>query len=92
MLLFTDKVETRRSPLKFLDQEFILKPCLVEIAHAALKDKEHTYYANKFNKLSKHRGKRQAYIAIARKILVAVITCFLQEKHGIQATWSISKH
>lgn len=51
-----------------------LKPCLVlvEVAHAAVKDKEHPYYANKFNKISKRRGKKRAYIAIARKILVAI--------------------
>lgn len=49
-----------------------LKPCLVEIAHAVVKDKEHLYYANKFNKISKRRGKKRAYIAIARKILVAI--------------------
>ena len=45
---------------------------MVEVAHAAVKDKEHPYYANKFNKISKRRGKKRAYIAIARKILVAI--------------------
>lgn len=49
-----------------------LKPCLVEVAHAAIKDKEHPYYVNKFNKISKRRGKKRAYIAIARKILIAI--------------------
>ena len=49
-----------------------LKPCLVEVAHCAVKNKTKTYYANKFNKISKRRGKKRAYIAIARKILVAV--------------------
>lgn len=49
-----------------------LKPCLVEVAHCAVKDKNNTYYANKFNKISKRRGKKRAYIAIARKILVAI--------------------
>lgn len=49
-----------------------LKPCLVEVAHAAVKDKEHPYYANKFNKIAKRRGKKRAYIAIARKILIAI--------------------
>ena len=48
-----------------------LKPCLVEVAHATVKDTNHPYYANKFNKISKRRGKKRAYIAIARKILVA---------------------
>ncbi len=49
-----------------------LKPCLVEVAHCAVKDKTNTYYANKFNKISKRRGKKRAIIAIARKILVAI--------------------
>ena len=49
-----------------------LKPCLVEVAHCAVKDKTNTYYANKFKKISKRRGKKRAYIAIARKILVAI--------------------
>lgn len=49
-----------------------LKPCLVEVAHVAVKNKEHPYYANKFNKISKRRGKKRAYIAIAKKILVAI--------------------
>jgi transposase len=49
-----------------------LKPALVEVAHAALTDKNCTYYANKYNVLSKRRGKKRAIIAIARKILVAI--------------------
>ena len=49
-----------------------LKPCLVEVAHCAVKDKTNTYYGNKFNKISKRRGKKRAIIAIARKILVAI--------------------
>ena len=49
-----------------------LKPCLVEVAHCAVKDKINSYYANKFNKISKRRGKKRTYIAIARKILVAI--------------------
>ena len=49
-----------------------LKPALVEVTHCAVKDKDNPYYANKFNVLSKRRGKKRAYIAIARKILVAI--------------------
>ena len=49
-----------------------LKPCLIEVAHCAVKDKNNTYYANKFNKISKRRGKKRAAVAIARKILVAI--------------------
>ena len=49
-----------------------LKPALVEVAHGAVKDKSNDYYAKKFNLISKRRGKKRAYIAIARKILVAI--------------------
>lgn len=49
-----------------------LKPCLVQIAHAALKDKKCDYYAHKFNRIARRRGKKRAVIAIARKILIAV--------------------
>ena len=49
-----------------------LKPYLVEVAHCTVKDKTNTYYADKFNKISKRRGKKRAYIAIARKILVSI--------------------
>ena len=57
-----------------------LKPCLVEVAHCAVKDKTNTYYANKFNKISKRRGKKRAYIAIARKILVAIYHMILTDE------------
>lgn len=49
-----------------------LKPCLVEVTHNAVRDKSNPYYLDKFNKLSKRRGKKRATIAIARKILVAI--------------------
>lgn len=49
-----------------------LKPALVEVAHCAVTDKSNDYYAKKFNLISKRRGKKRAYIAIARKILVAI--------------------
>ena len=53
-----------------------LKPYLVEIAHNAVKDKTNSYYAKKFEKISKRQGKKRAYIAIARKILVAIYHMF----------------
>ena len=37
-----------------------------------LVNKNNDYYAKKFNLISKRRGKKRAYIAIARKILVAI--------------------
>ena len=53
-----------------------LKPYLVEVAHNAIKDKINTYYAKKYEKISKRRGKKRAIIAIARKILVAIYHMF----------------
>ena len=54
-----------------------LKPYLVEVAHCAVKDKTNSYYAKKFEKISKRRGKKRAYIAITRKILVAIYHMFI---------------
>ncbi len=49
-----------------------LKPALVQVAHAAVKDKLSPYYALKYEQISKRRGKKRAIIAIARMILTAV--------------------
>ena len=49
-----------------------LKPALVQVAHAAVKDKERPYYAMKYERIAKRRGKKRAIIAIARMILTAV--------------------
>ena len=49
-----------------------LKPALVQAAHAAVKSTENPYYKNKYEKISKRRGKKRAIIAIARMILTAV--------------------
>ena len=49
-----------------------LKPALVQVAHAAVKDKLSPYYALKYERISKRRGKKRAIIAIARMILTAV--------------------
>ena len=37
-----------------------------------MKDKEHPYYAIKYEKIVKRRGKKRAIIAIARMILTAI--------------------
>ena len=50
-----------------------LKPALVQVAHAAVKDKSSTYYAVKYERISKRRGKKRAIIGIARMILTAVL-------------------
>ena len=49
-----------------------LKPALVQVAHAAVKDKTNPYYALKYERIAKRRGKKRAIIAIARMILTAV--------------------
>jgi transposase len=49
-----------------------LKPMLVQVAHAAVKDKKTPYYAIKYEQISKRRGKKRAIIAIARMILTAI--------------------
>ena len=62
----------KKKSVKISRAGIYLKPALVEVAHAAVKDKYNPYYTNKFNLLSRRRGKKRAYIAIARKILVAI--------------------
>ena len=49
-----------------------LKPALVQVAHAAVKDKSSPYYALKYERITKRRGKKRAIIAIARMILTAI--------------------
>ena len=49
-----------------------LKPALVQVARAAMKDKQNPYYALKYERIAKRRGKKQAIIAIARMILTAI--------------------
>ena len=49
-----------------------LKPALVQVAHAAVKATNNSYYRLKYEQISKRRGKKRAIIAIARMILTAV--------------------
>lgn len=49
-----------------------LKPALVQAAHAAVKDTKNPYYAIKYERLVKRRGKKRAIIAIARMLLTAI--------------------
>lgn len=53
-----------------------LKPALVQAAHAAVKDKVNPYYALKYERIAKRRGKKRAIIAIARMILTAIYAMF----------------
>lgn len=62
----------KKKSVKISKAGIYLKPCLVQVAHAAVKDKECSCYAEKFSRISKRRGKKRAIIAIARKILVAI--------------------
>lgn len=62
----------KKKSVKISKAGVYLKPCLVQVAHAAIKDKECNYYATKYNKISKRRGKKHAIVAIVRKILIAV--------------------
>ena len=49
-----------------------LKPALVQVAHAAVKATDSSYYRSKYEQISKRRGKKRAIIAIARMILTAI--------------------
>ena len=62
----------KKKSVKITRAGVYLKPALVEIAHAAVKDKENPYYAIKYEQISKRRGKKRAIIAIARMILTAI--------------------
>lgn len=53
-----------------------LKPALVQVAHAAVKDANNPYYKLKYEKIAKRRGKKRAIIAIARMILTAIYSMF----------------
>lgn len=49
-----------------------LKPALVQVAHAAVKDLKNPYYGIKYEQIMRRRGKKRAIIAIARMILTAI--------------------
>ena len=49
-----------------------LKPALVQVAHAAVKATDNSYYRLKYEQILKRRGKKRSIIAIARMILTAV--------------------
>lgn len=53
-----------------------LKPALVQVAHAAVKSKDDSYYRIKYERITKRRGKKRAIIAIARMILTAIYHMF----------------
>lgn len=49
-----------------------LKPLLVQCALAAVKSKKQPYYAIKYKRIAKRRGKKKATIAIARMMLISI--------------------
>lgn len=49
-----------------------LKPALVQVAHSAVRRKDSPYYALKYERIAKRRGKKRTIIAIARMILTAI--------------------
>ncbi len=49
-----------------------LKPALVQVAHAAVKSKDDSYYRIKYERIAKRRGKKRAIIAVSRMILTAI--------------------
>lgn len=57
-----------------------LKPTLVQATHASVKDKLSPYYALKYKRITKHRGKKRGIIAIARMILTAIYSMYCTGK------------
>lgn len=51
-----------------------LKPALVQVAHAAVKSKQSSYYRLKYERIAKRRGKKRAIIAISRMILTPIFS------------------
>lgn len=49
-----------------------LKPLLIQCALAAVKSKKQPYYAVKYQRIAKRRGKKKAIIAIARMMLTSI--------------------
>lgn len=49
----------------------LLRTTLVVCAHAAVKNKESYFYAQ-FMRISTHRGKKRAYVAVAHSMLIAI--------------------
>jgi transposase len=49
----------------------LLRTTLITCAHAAVKDKSSFFYAQ-FMRISAHRGKKRAYVAVAHSMLIAI--------------------
>lgn len=57
-----------------------LKPLLIQCALAALKSKKEPYFAIKYQRLAKRRGRKKAIIAIARMMLTCIYHMLMKEK------------
>lgn len=66
----------KKKSVKITRAGVYLKPALVQVAHAAVKDTANSYYKIKYEQISKRRGKKRAIIAIARMILTAIYHMF----------------
>lgn len=64
----------KKKSVKISKAGVYLKPCLVQVAHAAVKDKNCDYYADRFNKITKRRGKKQLSLRLREKYLLLSIT------------------
>lgn len=49
----------------------LLRTTLITCAHAAVKNKQSYFYAQ-FMRISSHRGKKRAYVAVAHSMLIAI--------------------
>ncbi len=49
----------------------LLRSTLVVCAHSAVRNKS-SYFCAQFNRISAHRGKKRAYVAVAHSILIAI--------------------
>lgn len=57
-----------------------LKPLLIQCALAAVKSKKNPYYAIKYKRLAKRRGRKKAVIAIARMMLTSIYHMILNNE------------
>lgn len=57
-----------------------LKPLLIQCALAAVKSRKNPYYAIKYNRLAKRRGRKKAIIAIARMMLTSIYHMILNNE------------
>jgi len=61
----------KRNPGKTRKGNALLRTTLVVCAHSAVKNKQ-SYFCAQFNRISAHRGKKRAYVAVAHSILIAI--------------------